>query len=154
MVDNTQRSKDILEFLIKSSCAIAQHSPNSHLSVREIKLLHYLEESKHKKITVGDLSQRMELTMPATSKLLKVLEQKEYIIRNADSKDRRTINVSITEKGSDTIRQGWAYFTKSIDSIVDYMGEEKADEFIVLSKLYLSALTKAGYLTEKEEAAC
>ena len=154
MEDYTQRSRDILEFFIKSSCAFIRRCPNFNLSMREIKLLYFLEENKHNIINVGDLSEKMELSMPATSKLLKVLENKGLITRIADENDRRTILVSITNAGSENILQGWEYFTNSIASIVEYMGEEKADEFISLSKLYLNALQEAGFLNEKEEVTC
>jgi len=154
MSDNLNRSQDILAFFIKSSCALLRKCPNLNLSLREIKLLHFLEESKANSIRVSTLSDKMELTMPATSKLLKILESKDLIVRTADIKDRRIIIVSITKHGSDMLRQVLDYFTESIDSVVLRMGAKNADEFIELSKCYLSALQEAGFLKEKEDVAC
>jgi len=87
----------------------------------------------------------MELTLPATSKLLKNLEAKKMLVRKPLETDRRVIIVYITELGREKLRSRWEEFCTNIELIVSNLGEENTNAFIALSKKFIEALDRSGF---------
>jgi len=146
MTNNAQQSKDILAFFLKSSHLFISKNVDVNLTPREIKLLYLLTEPQSSQgVPVGDLSKKMELTLPATSKLLKNLEAKKMLVRKPLETDRRVIIVYITELGREKLRSRWEEFCTNIELIVSNLGEENTNAFIALSKKFIEALDRSGF---------
>ena len=88
-------------------------------------------------VKVSELSEKLHSSKPATSKMLKNLEDKGYILRITDTKDRRVVYINLTESGTAIIKEA---FTRMHDFSMKAMvrlGEQDAKEMIrILNKFY------------------
>ena len=81
-------------------------------------------------VTPTELSEVMEVTKPAISKMLNVLEDKGYIERQQDSKDRRAVYVTLTEKGQGVREESMKIVREAVNRIIRQMGDQAADRLI------------------------
>jgi len=136
-----RRESALLELILKCYTLTNKRSEIFNLSMRDVKVLYFLNDQVPSySITVGDLSRNLELTMPATSKILKTLESRGYISRVASKEDRRTIMVSITDLGIKCFNEYKMEICREIQSIITYMGIEKIDSFLPLLRDFISAV--------------
>lgn len=76
-------------------------------------------------------------TKPATSKMLKALEDKGYIERISDKKDRRVVYIQLSAAGEKIIKESFHIMHAFADRTIKRMGEEDAKDFInLLNKFY------------------
>lgn len=88
-------------------------------------------------VKVSDLSEELHSTMPATSKMLKNLEDKGYILRITDTKDRRVVYINLTESGTLIIKDAFVKLHDISKKAIMRLGESDANELIrILNKLY------------------
>jgi DNA-binding MarR family transcriptional regulator len=88
-------------------------------------------------IKVGELSNTMKTSKPATSKMLSVIEGKGYIKRVADPKDRRVVYIQITENGEKIIKHAQKMLHHWAEYTIERLGEEDAKELLrLLRKMY------------------
>lgn len=83
------------------------------------------------KLTITELSQRFNASMPATSRLVKQLEDKGLAYRTTDTEDRRFTYVMATEKGKDSYIRNTALISDVLERAVE--GLDPADVEHVLS---------------------
>lgn len=100
------------------------------------------KETKECGITGSELAERMEQTISSVSKMIKNLEEKEYVMRKPSPKDRRVYYISVTEKGRKTIKQVRKKEEKIFQYICEQMGESDMQEFKRLLKKWYSILKK------------
>lgn len=81
-------------------------------------------------MTVTQIANIMEMTTPAASKLLRIIEGKGYIARVLDDKDRRVVYIRLTEKGSALITASKKKAEEKTAKILEKLGEEDARELI------------------------
>lgn len=90
------------------------------------------EKDTIKEVYVSDLHDKTQMSLPAVSQILTILENKQMIERCVSQKDRRKVRVSITEAG----RQVVSCFKKKTDELLDdainQFGIENTEEFIRL----------------------
>lgn len=100
-------------------------------------------------ITVSMISELMEISKPAVSQMINVLEEKGYVERVTTKKDRRVVHVRLTEKGEKCLKKAMDSYMKNISVIFEKMGEDDAAEFLrLLEKFYQIA---SGYAKRDEE---
>ncbi len=88
-------------------------------------------------IKVSELSSRLHSTNPATSKMLNVLEEKGYIERVPDKKDRRVVYIRLSAGGERLIKEALHRMHLFADRTIKRLGEEDAKELIrILNKFY------------------
>ncbi|MDF2801371.1 MAG: MarR family transcriptional regulator [Anaerocolumna sp.] len=93
--------------------------------------------SKELGVKVSELSENLHSTMPATSKMLNNLEDKGYILRITDTKDRRVVYINLTESGTAIIKNAFAKMHELSVNAIIRLGEEDAKELIrILTKFY------------------
>ncbi len=68
-----------------------------------LKMEEYIEENKVDYINVTKLSEILNVSTPAVSRVLKTLETKKYIIRNIDIFCRRNTHVRLTDLGREEL---------------------------------------------------
>ena len=56
-------------------------------------------------VLASDIAKRLRITAPAVSKMLRSMEEKGYVERRVDEKDRRNTRVSITPDGKEAERK-------------------------------------------------
>lgn len=88
-------------------------------------------------VKISDLCEELHSTMPATSKMLKNLEDKGYIIRITDTKDRRVVYINLTESGTAIIKDAFIKLHDLSKKAILRLGEKDANELIrILNKFY------------------
>ena len=100
------------------------------------------KERKECGITGSELAERMEQTISSVSKMVKNLEEKEYVMRSPSPKDRRVYYISVTEKGREIMKQVREKQEKVFQYIWKQMGESDMQEFNRLLKKWYSILKK------------
>lgn len=68
------------------------------LTVAQYKFLKYLYNTPKDTVRIADLEEVFSMTHPAVIDILKVLEKKEYTIRQVNPEDARSKIVSLTDK--------------------------------------------------------
>ena len=64
-----------------------------------------LDKGEDGKITISELAAKTQVLPSAISRTLRGLEEKGYVVRNVNQKDRRNTYVELTAKGEETARQ-------------------------------------------------
>jgi DNA-binding MarR family transcriptional regulator len=91
-------------------------------------------------IKVGELSEIIHSTKPATSKMLKVLEEKGYINRIPDQKDRRVVYICLSPDGDKMIRKAMDMMQNFFNRTISRLGEEDTRELIRLMNRFYDAM--------------
>lgn len=116
---------------------ISKQSELSNVEFFMLMEISLLKEHGREEITLGDIIECTDMTMSAASKKISILEKKGYVIRKASSKDKRNINIMLTESGEkiceDEKRKKHEWVTK----ILSEMGEEDSRKmFELVDKLF------------------
>lgn len=82
----------------------------------------------------SDIAKKMGVTLPAVSHHINALEKEGYIERLPDSKDKRVLLITLSEKGRNLDDQMKEKFFQNICGLVDHLGEEDSNELIRLMK--------------------
>lgn len=107
-----------------------------------LKKIASLEAGKNKAedVYVSDLHDKTQMSLPAVSQILTILENKQMIERCVSQKDRRKVTVSITDSG----RQAVFCFKKKTDELlndaINQFGAEKTEKFIQLLEEFFEVI--------------
>lgn len=105
-------------------------------------------------MNVSEISKQLHVTSPTVTQLLNSLEANGLVERSIDPKDRRSIEVRLTEKGEMVIRQAWVGFSASLRGLIEYLGEEQSNQLAeLLSKAfnYFNEKTPTGNSSHQRE---
>ena len=89
-----------------------------------------------KDFEASDIAKRLRITAPAVSKMLRSMEEKGYVERRVDEKDRRNTRVSITPDGKEAEQQVRRQMQEFITGVIERLGEERTKELIHLMNRY------------------
>ena len=70
------------------------------LTINEFEILVFLNEAGDRRLRLGDLSEAVNLSQPALSRLVMRLEQQGVIGRADAEDDRRAVCISLTDRGA------------------------------------------------------
>jgi DNA-binding MarR family transcriptional regulator len=79
---------------------------------------------------IGDLARKLGMTAQGASKLVIELEQLGYVTRTTDPRDRRSHDVSLTERGWAAIDAGRTARAEITSRLLDHLGESAANDLI------------------------
>lgn len=99
---------------------------------------------KHKSLTPGEISKKLQITTARVAAILNALEDKKIIIRKIDPKDRRKIIVSLTEDG---LTKSQEHKEKMLDQITDVLlklGKDDTDKL-------LDIVAKVNHIIEEKQ---
>ncbi|MFH2003439.1 MAG: MarR family transcriptional regulator [Bacteroidota bacterium] len=88
-----------LTFRLLSNCQLKEKrlSDQLNLTVSEFRVLRNFGSALH--LNIKKLTERMQLTASRLTRILDGLEKKHIIVRSVDSRDRRSIVITLTEIG-------------------------------------------------------
>lgn len=86
-------------------------------------------------VSAGELASKLGITSGRIANILGSLDRKKFIERHRSSRDRRQINVSLTDAGAEHIRSVYENARKNHMALLQKMGDENAVEFIRLMNL-------------------
>ena len=75
------------------------------ITLNEAMILCALQEASPNNMTATSLSKRTELTPSHASKMLRILEEKELIVRTLGEEDRRLMQFHLSQSGKKLVRQ-------------------------------------------------
>ena len=86
-------------------------------------------------VSAGELASRMGISSGRIANILSSLDRKKYKERRRSSRDRRQINITLTEAGAAHIQQVYESAKASHISLLKKMGSGEAEDFIRLTSL-------------------
>ena len=76
-----------------------QSMSNGSLSISEMHIIECIGRDPKNGVTVSDIAQDMEITLPSVTIAIKKLEKKGYVTKARDQEDGRKVHVQLTEQG-------------------------------------------------------
>jgi len=126
-------SRKIVETLLEVSDQLrflARRQGMEHgLSVLQMKILHYLEQSPRQKCYAGAIQSSFQLTNATLSGAVKVLQSKKLVQAQKDKEDRRKIRLQLTEWGR-KISYITRFYTKPVEDIITPLHEAEQTAFL------------------------
>lgn len=114
-----------------------------YAALKTIYRLRTLENEDSIGVKTSDIGNCLFMKKPATSKMLNILEDKGYINRFSNKRDRRVTYVDLTDKGVDLLEKHHEQMIECTNQIIEKMGKEDVEELIrLLNKL--SDIIEAG----------
>ena len=104
----------------------AGHPPRGTMRV-----LHLLQ--KNESMRTGDIAEALDIRPGSVTEILAKMEALELIRREKDADDSRYVNVSMTEKGSETLAESSRHYEET-GEINAVLSEEERDQFIASSE--------------------
>lgn len=101
-------------------------------------------------IYVSEIARELRVSTPAVSKMLKGLEEKEYIERKTDQKDRRNTIVLLTEEGEKVRKRVLNEMEAFLQQVIERMGEENTKELVRLLELYTEVIREESMRLKKK----
>ena len=102
---------------------------NQATSMGEERVLTYLYNVQDNALP-GQLTEELQLSTGRIANILKQLEKKEYIERQRGDQDKRSVIVSLTEKGRQFAAQKYQENVQSHRMMIELLGEEDTKEFL------------------------
>ncbi|QGQ94046.1 MarR family transcriptional regulator [Paenibacillus psychroresistens] len=87
--------------------------------------------------TVSEISKWLCVTSPTVTQIIKSLSSNGCIIRSTDSKDKRTTEIKLTEKGQQIVQKATESFNSLFSGLIDVLGKEQSDTLVsLLNQVY------------------
>jgi DNA-binding MarR family transcriptional regulator len=105
------------------------------LTRSEYELLVILEMNIYDKgtaMSVSEISNLLQITPAAITHIINPLEEKRFIKRLPDPKDRRVVLIGLTDKGAKTADALIADVKEQVVGLINYLGEKDSREFVRL----------------------
>ena len=133
-MSNREEAKELLNYLIIGERIghIIQGNV-AEIAKGELAVLIYLIDEKDGASAI-EISQRFQINTSRVAAILKTLSKKVYIERKSDPKDKRKIQVYITDKGKQYGQQRREDILNHIDQMLEMLGEEDAKEHLRIMK--------------------
>ncbi len=99
-----------------------------NLSIQQFNILRILKGRHPEPATVKLLTERMIDKMSNASRLVEKLKQKGFVERTSCPKDRRQVDIAITEKGIDIVDQSSKFLEKELKSTLGNLTKSEAQQ--------------------------
>lgn len=103
----------------------------------EYGVLRYLLQGKED-ITAGYLGEKLQVVPGRMTDILTALESKGFIERRRNEKDRRVVNVFITDKGREEAERKRQAIHEDYKGLIEILGVDDARELMRLLKILLT----------------
>ncbi|MCX6732511.1 MAG: MarR family transcriptional regulator [Candidatus Roizmanbacteria bacterium] len=114
-----------------------------HLSILQIQTLIFLH--KNKKVSMSNIAEHFHIELSSATSLITKLYSQKLIERHTDEEDRRLVRITLTEKGSDQLKQAMCERRKKMEKTLAYLSDKQRSE---LSAIFETLFTK---LQKKDE---
>mgnify|MGYP004671300115 CR=1 FL=1 len=122
----------LAEFLNRRINRTVQDSIRGEYGV--LRYLAYIKDN----VNAGTLTEKLHVVPGRMTDILKSLETKGFIKRFKDDKDKRRVNVCITEKGKIEAAEKRNYITDEYEGLFEILEENDTKELIRLLRIVLS----------------
>jgi DNA-binding MarR family transcriptional regulator len=138
--DLTTYLEDIVEYFI-----FKLHDPNSFscpedLNKKEVSVIEVI--GKKEPCTMSEVAEGVNLAVSTLTGIIDTLVEKKYVLRERSQKDRRIVNVRLSENGQKVYQSHHNTHVMMSKSILSYLENEEQIEFIRLFKKISDNLPK------------
>lgn len=134
MENNTGISQKLLEALLRLKRIHPRNLPPinglNHSEVVVLFAIKHIINVGQVGVKVSEISKHMRLTMPTITPVINKLMVNGHVQKCTDAEDRRAVRVNLTPKGEEVIIEAKESFTGFLNGLIEYMGEEKVNNFI------------------------
>lgn len=108
--------------------------PAGELTRTETGILIGIERAtqEQKPFRISDLSKMMHVSPPTITQHIDNLESRGFVSRTQSRADKRAVNLTLTERGQETLRQHRQEIESTFKALVDHLGQEDAKTFCTL----------------------
>jgi DNA-binding MarR family transcriptional regulator len=99
----------------------------NHFSMLRVEAIHLIEKEEP---TMKRVAEYLHIKAPSATSLIDGLVQVGYIKRVADSKDRRMVQLKITDKGKEYLKDGMRQMSEKIKEVLLKLKKDQIDNFI------------------------
>ena len=137
-------SKETIELAECMKIIFSEGVKNAEEVLRgEVPVLCHIRESKQ--ITPTELAHTFSLSTARIATILNRLENKNFIVRIHDNKDRRKVYIHLTDEGRQKAEQKAKELYERMQRFLQVMGDKDAAEYVRLTKKV------AEYLRQQQE---
>ena len=108
----------------------AAHLDRSGLSLHQLHLLRSLQGVGP--LTVGQLAERLQVSMPSASLMLDRLEEQGLTARTRDTGDRRLVHVQLTEKGEAEVRAAAGFKREVVGRVLSHFSQSELESLVTV----------------------
>ena len=132
--------RELFLSLVRAKTLLGRLRPSEDLSHAEYRLLIVLKQHRAQENLrqPSELSREMDLPKPAVSKILASLEEKGYIERYCDSRDRRIVYARLTAGGEENLAEVRRNYREFYERIFEKMGEKDSREMLRLIHIFFT----------------
>ena len=80
--------------------------------------------------TLSELTKELHISVPTITKLVQELEERKLLVKQADEKDKRVINLTLTEEGKEFVELRVTHFHGEWASRLPDLDDAVVDEFV------------------------
>lgn len=96
-----------------------------------------MDKGEDGKITISELACKSKVHSSAVSRTLHCLEEKGYIERSIDKKDRRNICVELTDRGESVAIEARQIMCDYVETVVEHLEDRELERLIAyMNKIY------------------
>ena len=93
-------------------------------------------------LTPGEVTRALGMTSSRIAAVLGALEKKEFILREADTQDRRRVYVTLTDRGRAFCEEKQRCAVGDLSALLCQLGEEDAALFVRLSRRVMEMMPR------------
>lgn len=124
-----------------------QHRSVAGCKPSEVRVLFCIKKNvspENPVMKVSEISNRLQVTSPTITQLVKSLEADGLVERTVDPADRRVVGIKLTEKGEGVTKQAVDAFAARLNGLIMHLGEKESNQ---LSELLIKT---SAYFNQRE----
>jgi len=127
-------SNRLIKAFMKFSRTRWHNAPANGLSQVETDILENIMRAnrKGKVLRVSDISLMLRVSSPTVTQHLNSLEDQGYVLRTQSKEDKRSVQITLTEKGTEALRSHFVRLEGDFVEFIEYIGQGKAEEMVGL----------------------
>ncbi|MCL2057960.1 MAG: MarR family transcriptional regulator [Oscillospiraceae bacterium] len=128
------------------------NAPASGLSQVETDILENIARANRRDNVprVSDISMMLRVSSPTVTQHLNNLEDQGYVLRTQSKEDKRSVGISLTEKGDGALKSHLVRLEADFNEFIDYIGQDASEEMIKLLMQAHEFFNKMKALRENE----
>jgi len=99
---------------------------------------------------ISDISAILRVSSPTVTQHINSLEEQGFVLRTQSKEDKRTVNLSLTDKGTEALKTHWVRLEADFNEFIGTVGAESAEQMIKLLECAQDFFTKKSMLRESE----
>jgi len=124
----------VIKAFFKFSRTRWHNAPASGLSQAETDILENVNRANRRGIAlrVSDISLMLRVSSPTVTQHLNSLEERGYVLKTQSREDKRSVRISLTDKGTEALRSHFVRLEADFTEFVDHIGPDSSEEMIGL----------------------